>query len=173
MGHCVIFHGWPTLPSHCTLRQAVFFRISAMPAPTCETVGSQWVNSLPATLCLQNVAIWKKNMFVTAQLFYLKDNVLCICQFWTKFSHMMLPFSVDDHLKVFVYVKLNRYVNLYCQRIALWIILVYINHPREAAASSYLAIIFWRIASGVPWLLRPTAVLMQLSHQCWRWCRLW
>ena len=28
--------------------------------------------------------------------------------------------------------------------------LVYSNHPREAAASSYLAIIFGRIASGVP-----------------------
>ena len=24
------------------------------------------------------------------------------------------------------------------------------------------------IASGVPWLLRSTAVLMQLSHQCWQ-----
>ena len=51
--------------------------------------------------------------------------------------------------------------------------LVYSNHPREAAASSYLAIIFGRIASGVPWFLRSTAVLIQLSHQCWRWCRLW
>ena len=51
--------------------------------------------------------------------------------------------------------------------------LVYNNHPREAAASSYLAIIFGRIASGVPWFLRSTAVLMQLSQQCWRWCRLW
>ena len=51
--------------------------------------------------------------------------------------------------------------------------LVYSNHPREAAASSYLAIIFGQIASGVPWLLRSTVVLMQLSHQCWRWCRLW
>ena len=28
--------------------------------------------------------------------------------------------------------------------------LVYSNHPREAAASSYLAIIFGRIASGTP-----------------------
>ena len=28
--------------------------------------------------------------------------------------------------------------------------LVYSNHPREAAASSYLAITFERIASGVP-----------------------
>ena len=45
--------------------------------------------------------------------------------------------------------------------------LVHSNHPREAAASSYLAIIFRRIASGVPWFLRSTAVLMQLSHQCW------
>ena len=50
--------------------------------------------------------------------------------------------------------------------------LVYINHPREAAASFYLAIIFGRIASGIPWFLRSTAVQMQLSHQ-WRWCRLW
>ena len=31
--------------------------------------------------------------------------------------------------------------------------LVYSNHAREAAASSYLAIIF-RISSGVPWFLR-------------------
>ena len=50
--------------------------------------------------------------------------------------------------------------------------LVYNNHPREAAASSYLAIILGRMASGVPWFLRSTAVLMQLLHQCWRWCRL-
>ena len=42
--------------------------------------------------------------------------------------------------------------------------LVYINHLREAAASSYLAIIFGRIANGLPWLLCSTAVLMQLSH---------
>ena len=32
--------------------------------------------------------------------------------------------------------------------------LVYSNHPREAAAFSYLAIIFGPIASGVPWDLR-------------------
>ena len=51
--------------------------------------------------------------------------------------------------------------------------LVYNNHQREAAASSYLAIIFERIVSGVPWFLRSTAVLMQLSHQCWLWRRLW
>ena len=51
--------------------------------------------------------------------------------------------------------------------------LVYSNHPREAAASSYLAIVSGRIASGVPWFLRSTAMPMQLSHQCWRWCRLW
>ena len=50
--------------------------------------------------------------------------------------------------------------------------LVYSNHPREAGASLCLAIIFGRIASGIPWLLRSTAVLMQLSHQCWRCCRL-
>ena len=31
--------------------------------------------------------------------------------------------------------------------------LVYSNHPREAAASSYPAIIFGRIASSIPWLL--------------------
>ena len=49
---------------------------------------------------------------------------------------------------------------------------VYSNHPREAAASLCLAIIFGRIDSGLPWLLRSTAVLMQLSHQCWRCCRL-
>ena len=51
--------------------------------------------------------------------------------------------------------------------------LVYSNHPREAATSSHLAIIFGQIASGVPWFLRSTAVPMQLWHQCWRWCRLW
>ena len=51
--------------------------------------------------------------------------------------------------------------------------LVYSYHPREAAAFSYLAIIFGRIASGVPWFLCSTVVLMQLTHQCWRWCRLW
>ena len=39
---------------------------------------------------------------------------------------------------------------------------VYNNHLREAAASSHLAIIFGRIASGVPWFLRSTAVPMQL-----------
>ena len=44
--------------------------------------------------------------------------------------------------------------------------LVYSNHPRAAAASSYLAIIFGRIASGVPWLLRSTAEPMQHPHQC-------
>ena len=32
--------------------------------------------------------------------------------------------------------------------------LVYSNNPSEAAASSYLAIIFGRITSGVPWFLR-------------------
>ena len=51
--------------------------------------------------------------------------------------------------------------------------LVHSNHPREASASSYLAIIFERIASGIPWFQRSTTVLMQLSLQCWRWCRLW
>ena len=40
--------------------------------------------------------------------------------------------------------------------------LAYSKHPREAAASSYLAIIYGRIASGVPWFLRLTAVPMQL-----------
>ena len=44
--------------------------------------------------------------------------------------------------------------------------LVYINHPREAAASTSLAIIFGRIASGVPWFFRSTAVLMQRLYQC-------
>ena len=43
--------------------------------------------------------------------------------------------------------------------------LVYSNHLREAATSSYLAIIFGWIASGVPSFLRSAAVLMQLSHQ--------
>ena len=33
--------------------------------------------------------------------------------------------------------------------------LVYSNHPREAAAFSYLAIIFGRIASDVLWSLAP------------------
>ena len=42
--------------------------------------------------------------------------------------------------------------------------LVYRNHPREAAASTYLARIFGRIASGVPWFRRSTAVLMQLPY---------
>ena len=51
--------------------------------------------------------------------------------------------------------------------------LIYSNHPRETAASSYLAIIFGRIASGIPWFLRSTAVPMQLSHQCRCWCRPW
>ena len=51
--------------------------------------------------------------------------------------------------------------------------LVYSNHPRETAVSLYLAIIFGRISSGVPWFLLSTAVPMQLSHQCWRWCRPW
>ena len=46
--------------------------------------------------------------------------------------------------------------------------LVYSTHSREAATTSYLAIIFGRIASGVPWYLRLTAVLMRLSHQCRR-----
>ena len=51
--------------------------------------------------------------------------------------------------------------------------LVYSDHPRAAAASSYLATIFGRIASGVPWFLRSTAEPMQHPHQCWRWCRPW
>ena len=51
--------------------------------------------------------------------------------------------------------------------------LVYSNHPRAAAASSYLAIIFGRIASGLPWFLRSTAEPMQHPHQCWSWCRPW
>ena len=38
---------------------------------------------------------------------------------------------------------------------------VYSNHPREAAASTCLAIIFGWNPSGVPWFLRSTAVLMQ------------
>ena len=51
--------------------------------------------------------------------------------------------------------------------------LVHSTHPREAAASSYLAIIFGRIASGVARFLRSTAEPMQHPHQCWCWCRLW
>ena len=42
--------------------------------------------------------------------------------------------------------------------------LVYSNHPRAAAASSYLAIIFGRIASSVPWFLRSTVEPMQHPH---------
>ena len=41
--------------------------------------------------------------------------------------------------------------------------LVYINYPREAAASTCLAIIFRRIANGIPQSFRSTAV-----HQCSR-----
>ena len=52
-------------------------------------------------------------------------------------------------------------------------VLVYSNYPREAAACSYLAIIFERIASGVPWFLSSTAVPMHLLHQWRRWCRPW
>ena len=44
--------------------------------------------------------------------------------------------------------------------------LIYSNYPREATASSYLAIIFVRIASGVSWFLCPTEVPMQLLYQC-------
>ena len=35
--------------------------------------------------------------------------------------------------------------------------LVYSKHPRDAAASSYLTIIFGRIASGMPWFPLSTA----------------
>ena len=49
--------------------------------------------------------------------------------------------------------------------------LVYNNHTRESTASSYLAIIFRRIASGVPWFLHLTAVPMPM--QCRSWCRPW
>ena len=52
--------------------------------------------------------------------------------------------------------------------------LVYSNHVREAAASSYLASrILGRIASGVPWLLCSTVEPMQIPHQCRHWCRPW
>ena len=44
--------------------------------------------------------------------------------------------------------------------------LVYSNHPREAAASTYLAIIFGQNVSSVSWFLRSTAVPMQLPYQC-------
>ena len=60
--------------------------------------------------------------------------------------------------------------DLFCQLHAVWHgteALVYSNHPREAAASSYQAIIFGWIASGVHWFFSSTAVLMQPSHQCW------
>ena len=43
---------------------------------------------------------------------------------------------------------------------------------KETAASSYLAIIFGRIASGVPLLLCSTAEQMQHPHQCRHLCRL-
>ena len=78
---------------------------------------------------------------------------------------------------VLFYPHLGRVItDLSHQLHAVWHVteaLVYSKHPREVAASSYLAIIFRRIASGIPLLLRSTMVLMQLSHQCWRWCRLW
>ena len=51
--------------------------------------------------------------------------------------------------------------------------LLYSNHPRAAAASSYLAIIFGQIASGVPWFLHSTAEPMQHPHQCMCWYRPW
>ena len=35
--------------------------------------------------------------------------------------------------------------------------IVYSNHPREAAASSYLAIIFGQISRDIPWCLRTAA----------------
>ena len=44
---------------------------------------------------------------------------------------------------------------------------------KETAASSYLAIIFGRIASGVPLFLCSTAEPMQHPHQCMHLCRLW
>ena len=48
--------------------------------------------------------------------------------------------------------------------------LVYSNHPRKAAASTCLVIIFGRIARGVPWFLLSTSVLMQLPYQ-WTHCQ--
>ena len=54
--------------------------------------------------------------------------------------------------------------DLFCQLHAVWHgteALVYSNHTREAAASSYLA-------SGVPSFLHSTGVPMQLLHQCTR-----
>ena len=43
-----------------------------------------------------------------------------------------------------------------------------VNHSREAAASTCLAIIFFFQAdhSDLPWFLRSTAGSMQLPHQC-------
>ena len=53
--------------------------------------------------------------------------------------------------------------DLYRQLHAVWHgteALVNSNHPREAAVSLYLAIIFGRIASGIPCFLHSTAVPM-------------
>ena len=42
--------------------------------------------------------------------------------------------------------------------------LVYSNHPKETAESTYLAIIFGQIVSDVPWFFHLTTVLMQLQY---------
>ena len=45
--------------------------------------------------------------------------------------------------------------------------LVYSNLPKEAAAFTCLAVIYRRIASGIPWFPCSKAVPMQLPpHQC-------
>ena len=44
--------------------------------------------------------------------------------------------------------------------------LIYSNYPREATASTCLAIVIGHIASGLPWLLPSTAPPVQLSLQC-------
>ena len=59
--------------------------------------------------------------------------------------------------------------------------LVYSNYPKEAAASTHLAIMFGRITSGVPWFLHSTAVpinaapasVQALSVQCHCQCKYW
>ena len=48
--------------------------------------------------------------------------------------------------------------------VSLWCPFTYL-HSREAAASTRLAIIFGRIASGIAWFLCSTVVLMQLMYQ--------
>ena len=67
-----------------------------------------------------------------------------------------ITFKIANYLPFIIYLKKYILCLIYLANIA-----VYSNHPRAAAASAYLAIIFGRIASGVSWLLRSTAELMQ------------